>query len=88
MHAVTPLCVGHVNNAPAQQAQEVDSHFSVGDAIVLLRDNWTVEDNFTSDEVKLVILDVEQALRFVPGHHALSVSTKNGNVKGDTLCEA
>ena len=88
MHAVTPLCVGHVNDTPVQQAQEVDSHFSVGDAIVLLRDNWTVEDNFTSDEVKLVILDVEQSLRFVPGYHALSVSTKSGDVKGAGLRDA
>ena len=82
MHAVTPLCVGHVNDAPVQQAQEVDSHFSVGNPIVFLRDDRSIEDKFAADKVELVVFEVEEALRFVPGHHTLSVSTKNGKVKG------
>lgn len=82
MHVVTSLCVGHVDDAPVQQAQEVDTHFPVGNAVVFLRDDRSVEDNLTSDKVELVILEVQAALRFVPAQHAFSVSTKNDDVQG------
>ena len=88
MHVVASLCVGHVDDTAVQQTQEVDSHFSVGNAVVFLRDDRSIEDNFAADKVELVVSEVEEALRFVPGHHTLSVSTKSGRVKGCVLCEA
>ena len=82
MHGIASLGVGHMDDTAVQHAQEVDSHFSVGDPVVFLRDDRTVEDNFAADKVERVVFEVEEALRFVPGHHTLSVSTKSGNVKG------
>ena len=43
MHVVTSLCVSHVDDTPVQQTQEVDSHFPVGNAIVFLRDDRSIE---------------------------------------------
>ena len=82
MHVVVSLCVGHMDDTAVQQTQEVDSHFSVGNAVVFLRDDRSIEDNFAADKVELVVFEVEEALRFVPGHHTLSVSTKNRKAKG------
>ena len=56
VHVVTSLGAGHVDDAPVQQAQEVDPHFPVGDAIVFLRDDRPVEDSFAANEVNLVVL--------------------------------
>ena len=69
-----------------QHTQEINSHFPVGNAIVFLRDDRSIEDNFATNKVKFVVFEVAEALRFVPGHHALSVSTKSGDVTGDVLC--
>ena len=82
MHGIASLGVSHMDDTAVQHAQEVDSHFSVGNAVVLLRDDRSIEDNFAAYKVELVIFEVEEALRFVPGHHTLSVSTKSGKVKG------
>ena len=82
MHVVASLCVGHVDDTAVQHAQEVDSHFSVGNSIVFLRDDRSVEDDFAADKVQLMVFEVEKALRLVPCHHWLSVSTKSGRVKG------
>ena len=81
MHVVASLCVGHMDDTAVQHSQKVDSHFSVGNAVVFLRDDRSIEDNFAADKVELVVLEVEEALRFVPGHHTLSVSTKSNEVK-------
>ena len=85
MHVVTSLCVGHMDDTAVQQTQEVDSHFSVGNPIVFLRDDRSIEDKFAADKVELVVFEVEEALRLVPGHHALSVSTKHVKVKGECV---
>jgi hypothetical protein len=35
-----------------------------------------------------VILEVQEALRFVPGQHAFIVSTKSSNARAGGFCEA
>ena len=82
MHVVVSLCVGHMDDTAVQQTQEVDSHFSVGNAVVFLCDDRSIEDNFAANKVQLVVFEVEEALQFVPGHHVLSVSTKSDDGKG------
>ncbi len=77
MDVVPAFGVGHVDDVWPQQAEKVDPHLAVGDPIIFLRDHRSVKDRLTSCEIKLVSLDVQQALRFIPGDLALSVSTTN-----------
>ena len=39
-------------------------------------DDWSVEDSFTTYEIKSVIFEVAKALRFIPSRHALIVATR------------
>ena len=74
---VSPLCVGHVHDLSGQQTNEIDPLLAIDQTVVFLSDDRSVEDTVAANKVEPVIFDVASALRFVPGHHALSVPTKN-----------
>ena len=77
MHVFASLCVGHVDDPSFQQTEEIDPHLSIGHAVVFLGDHRAVEDCLATNEVELVISEVQQALRLHPREHALSVYTKS-----------
>ena len=77
MDVLTAFGVRHMDDLAIEPTQQVDSLLPVVQPVVFPSGDWSIEYRFASHKVHLVVFDVQQSLRLVPGHHALIVSTKS-----------
>lgn len=88
MQIISALCIGHVNDLPGQQTDEVDSLFTVGQAIVFPGDDRAIKNAFATDEVEAMVLKIAVTFRFIPCHHAFEcIHKKQGCNEAGFLSE-
>lgn len=69
MQVLPVLRIGHMDDATAQPAEQVDPLLAIGQALVLLRDDGMIEHLLTAIEVESMPAEIGLALRIVPGDH-------------------
>lgn len=73
MQILPTFRVGHVDDATAQPAEQVDALFVIGQAVVFLRDDWMIEYLLTAVEVQPMFAEIGLALLIVSGCHVSKV---------------
>ena len=81
MRLIASLRVGHVHDDAIEPAEQIDPLFAIRYAGIFPSDDWSIEDRFAAHKIELVVSDVANALRFIPGRHALIVATKKPRVQ-------